>query len=99
MSGGNIDMRLLSNVILRELTREGRIMTLEVAIADRPGALAQVAALVGAAGGNILEVSHNRMMMGISARSATLALVIEARDAEHGAEIRARLIEGGFPLV
>ena len=99
MSGGNIDMRLLSNVILRELTREGRIMTLEVAIADRPGALAQVAALVGAAGGNILEVSHNRMMMGISARSATLALVIEARDAEHGAEIRRKLLDGGFPPV
>ena len=37
MSGGNIDMRLLSNVILRELTREGRILTLEVAIDDRPG--------------------------------------------------------------
>jgi threonine dehydratase len=99
MSGGNIDMRLLSNVILRELTREGRIMTLEVAIADRPGALAQVAALVGAAGGNILEVSHNRMMMGISAKSATLVLVIEARDAEHGGEIRRKLLDGGFPPV
>jgi threonine dehydratase len=99
MSGGNIDMRLLSNVILRELTREGRIMTLEVAIEDRPGALAQVAALLGAAGGNILEVSHNRMMMGVSAKSATLSLVIEARDAEHGAAIRHKLAEGGFPLV
>jgi threonine dehydratase len=99
LSGGNIDMRLLSNVILRELTREGRIMTLEVAIEDRPGALAQVAALLGAAGGNILEVSHNRMMMGISAKSATLSLVIEARDAEHGAAIRQKLTEGGFPLV
>jgi threonine dehydratase len=99
MSGGNIDMRLLSNVILRELTREGRIMTLEVAIEDRPGALAQVAGLLGEAGGNILEVSHNRMMTGISAKSATLALVIEARDAEHGAAIRQKLSEGGFPLV
>jgi threonine dehydratase len=98
LSGGNIDMRLLSNVILRELTREGRIMTLEVAIEDRPGALALVAKLVGEAGGNILEVSHNRMMMGISAKSATLALVIEARDAEHGAAIRQKLSEGGFPL-
>jgi threonine dehydratase len=98
LSGGNIDMRLLSNVILRELTREGRIMTLEVAIEDRPGALALVAKLVGEAGGNILEVSHNRMMMGISAKSATLALVIEARDAEHGAAIRQKLGEGGFPL-
>ncbi len=85
MSGGNIDMRLLSNMILRELTREGRILTLEVAIEDRPGALARIAALIGAAGGNILEVSHNRMMTGISAKSATLGLVIEARDAEHGA--------------
>ena len=37
MSGGNIDMRLLSNVILRELTREGRILTLDVAIEDQPG--------------------------------------------------------------
>ena len=47
MSGGNIDMRLLSNVILRELAREGRILTLEVAIEDRPGALARVAAAGG----------------------------------------------------
>jgi threonine dehydratase len=99
MSGGNIDMRLLSNVILRELTREGRIMTLEAAIEDRPGALARVATVVGEAGGNILEVSHNRMMMGLSARSATLVLVIEARDAVHGAEIREKLTTAGFPQV
>jgi threonine dehydratase len=99
MSGGNIDMRLLSNVILRELTREGRILTLEVAIEDRPGALARVTELVGEAGGNILEVSHNRMMMGVSARSATLVLVIEARDAAHGADIRQKLQAGGFPPV
>jgi threonine dehydratase len=97
MSGGNIDMRLLSNMILRELTREGRILTLHVAIEDRPGALARVAALVGQAGGNILEVSHNRMMTGISAKSATLSMVIEARDAEHGAEIRIAVEKGGFP--
>ena len=99
LSGGNIDMRLLSNVILRELTREGRILTLEVAIEDHPGALARVASLVGDAGGNILEVSHNRMMMGISARSATLVLVIEARDIEHGAKIRQALQAGGFTSV
>ena len=97
LSGGNIDMRMLSNVILRELTREGRILSLDVAIADQPGALSQVAALVGEAGGNILEVSHNRMMSGLSAKSATLGMVIEARDAEHAAEIRGRLEKGGFP--
>ena len=99
MSGGNIDMRMLSNVILRELSREGRILTLDVAIADQPGALSRVAALVGEAGGNILEVSHNRMMSGLSAKSATLGMVIEARDAEHAAEIRAGLEKGGFPVL
>ena len=99
MSGGNIDMRMLSNVILRELTREGRILTLDVAIADQPGALSRVAALVGEAGGNILEVSHNRMMSGLSAKSATLGMVIEARDGEHAAEIRAGLESGGFPII
>jgi threonine dehydratase len=99
VSGGNIDMRMLSNVILRELAREGRILTLDVAIADQPGALAQVAALVGSAGGNILEVSHNRMMSGHSAKSATLGMVIEARDPEHAEQIRAGLEAGGFPVV
>ena len=99
MSGGNIDMRLLSNVILRELTREGRILTLEVAIDDRPGALARVAAVIGEAGGNILDVSHNRMMTGISAKSATLGLVIEARDPAHSADIRRLLVDNGFAPV
>jgi threonine dehydratase len=96
MSGGNIDMRLLSNVILRELNREGRIMSLELEIEDRPGILAQVAAVVGEAGGNILEVSHNRMLTGIPVKSATLIMVVEARDAEHGQEIRVALSAKGF---
>jgi threonine dehydratase len=96
MSGGNIDMRLLSNVILRELTREGRIFSLELEIEDRPGQLAKIAALIAQAGGNVLEVSHNRMMADISAKSATLGLVVEARDTEHAQEIRDRLAAAGF---
>lgn len=96
MSGGNIDMRLLSNVILRELTREGRIFSLELEIEDRPGQLAQIAALIAAAGGNVMEVSHNRMMADISAKSATLGLVVEARDTEHAQEIRNALAAAGF---
>ncbi len=96
MSGGNIDMRLLSNVILRELTREGRIIHLELQIEDRPGQLAQISAIIAQAGGNVLEVSHNRMMAGIPAKSATLGLVVEARDAEHAQEIRDRLAAAGF---
>ena len=98
MSGGNIDMRLLSNLILRELVREDRILSLTVELEDRPGQLALVAALVGGAGGNILEVAHNRMMDGTPLKSARLGLVIEARDAAHAGEIRSKLQAGGFKL-
>jgi threonine dehydratase len=96
MSGGNIDMRLLSNVILRELTREGRIILLVLQIEDRPGQLADVARIIADAGGNVLEVSHNRMMAGIPAKSATLELVVEARDTEHAQEIRDLLTAKDF---
>jgi len=98
LSGGNIDMRLLSNVILRELSREGRLLSLEVEIEDRPGLLARVATLVGEAGGNILEVSHNRMMTDMPVKSAYLGMVVEARDQEHADEIRAALTGAGFTL-
>jgi threonine dehydratase len=98
LSGGNIDMRLLSNVILRELSREGRILSLVLEIEDRPGLLARIATLVGEAGGNILEVSHNRMMTDMPAKSATLGMVIEARDNDHAIEIRKRLGEAGFTI-
>ena len=98
ISGGNIDMRLLSNVILRELAREGRILSLNVAIEDRPGLLARVSNTIGEAGGNILEVSHNRLMTGASAKSADLGLVVEARDSAHAAEIVASLKQAGFDV-
>jgi threonine dehydratase len=98
ISGGNMDMRLLSNVILRELAREGRILSLVIPIEDRPGLLARVASIIGDAGGNILEVSHNRLMTGVSAKSADLGLVVEARDAAHAEEIKERLRAAGFSL-
>ncbi|HSZ74010.1 MAG TPA: threonine ammonia-lyase [Rhizomicrobium sp.] len=98
LSGGNIDMRLLSNVILRELSREGRILSVVVEIEDRPGLLARIATLVGEAGGNILEVSHNRMMTDMPAKSADLGMVIEARDASHADEIREALETAGFTI-
>jgi threonine dehydratase len=98
ISGGNVDMRLLSNVILRELAREGRIMSLIVSIEDRPGVLARVASLIGDTGGNILEVSHNRLMTGASAKSADLGLVIEARDDAHADEIKTKIEQAGYAV-
>jgi threonine dehydratase len=98
LSGGNIDMRLLSNVILREMTREGRMFFVSIEIDDKPGVLARISALIGEAGGNILDVSHNRMIMESSAKSAMLGLLIEARDNAHADEIRAHLEGAGFAI-
>ncbi len=98
ITGGNIDMRLLSNVILRELAREGRIQSLDIAIEDRPGFLARIAALISSAGGNILDVHHDRMSSELSAKSAALSLTFEARDVAHAIEIRQRLERDGFEL-
>ncbi|MDE2134807.1 MAG: threonine ammonia-lyase [Alphaproteobacteria bacterium] len=98
LSGGNIDMRLLSNVIVRELSRQGRIMSLVIEIVDMPGILARVSTLIGEAGGNILEVSHNRMITDTSAKLADLGMTVEARDAGHAADIRKALEAAGFKL-
>jgi threonine dehydratase len=98
LTGGNIDMRLLANVLMREMAREGRLLSLLIAIEDRPGLLARISTVVGAAGGNILEVSHNRMQTDMPAKSADLGLLVEARDAAHAEEIRASLTAAGFAL-
>jgi threonine dehydratase len=98
LSGGNIDMRLLANVLMREMAREGRLLSVLIAIEDRPGLLARISTVVGEAGGNILEVSHNRMQTDMPAKSADLGLLVEARDATHADEIRACLTAAGFTL-
>ncbi|MFI4868580.1 MAG: threonine ammonia-lyase [Steroidobacterales bacterium] len=96
ISGGNIDPRLLASVIMRELVREQRIVTLRIPIADQPGALARVTQAVGDHGGNILDVFHRRLSTNVPAKSATLELSFEARDARHAHEIVAAIRAAGF---
>jgi threonine dehydratase len=96
LSGGNIDPRLLASVIMRELVREQRIVTLRIPIFDQPGALAKVTQAVGAHGGNILDVFHRRLSTNVPAKSATLELSFEARDAQHAAGIVTAIRAAGF---
>lgn len=91
LSGGNIDARLLSSVIMRELERAGRIFKIAVEIEDLPGQLSRVAGAIGKAGGSILEVQHSRLALDISAKHTLLECLIEAHDAHHGAEICAAI--------
>lgn len=98
LSGGNIDARLLSYVIQRELKREGRTLTVDIETNDRPGFLGQIASSVGDAGGNIIDVRHNRLLSDIPAKSAELKLIIETRDKHHSNTIVERLQREGYRL-
>jgi len=95
--GGNIDSRLLANILLRGLAREGRLVKLRVKITDQPGVLAQVAQVVGDLGGNIVEVYHQRMFYDVPAKLADLDIVLETRDPSHAEEILTGLHARGFP--
>ncbi len=83
LSGGNLDTRLLSSVLTRQLAREGRLSQLRFDIADRPGQLATVVAVLSKAGANIVEVSHQRIFTDLPAKAVLLEVVIETRDRSH----------------
>ncbi len=83
ITGGNIDARILSNVLLRNLLRDGRLLRLHLQIPDRPGVLADIAGKIGGSGGNIIEVSHQRLFAASSVQAAELEVMVEARDPAH----------------
>jgi threonine dehydratase len=98
LSGGNIDMRLLASLLMRGLVRDGRVARLRIEIADRPGALAAVAAIIAETQGNILEVLHQRMFSDVPAKLADLDVVVETRDRAHIQELIARMQDAGYPV-
>ena len=99
LCGGNIDARLLASVLTRELARDGRLSRLGIDIPDRPGQLARVAAAIGGAGANIVEVYHQRVFTDLPAKGTELNLVIETRDAGHLARTVEALEEAGYRVV
>jgi threonine dehydratase len=91
LSGGNIDTRLLSGVLTRQLAREGRLSQLSFDIVDRPGQLAMVVDVLGKSGANIVEVSHQRIFTDLPAKAVVLEVVIETKDRSHLASVIAAL--------
>ncbi|WP_421995797.1 threonine ammonia-lyase [Reyranella sp.] len=98
LSGGNIDTRLLASVLLRGLVRDGRIVRLRLMIPDLPGQLARVAGLVGKAGGNIVEVQHQRLFGAVVAKRTELDVTVETRGRDHMRELVAALEAEGFKV-
>ena len=83
LTGGNIDTRLLANVLLRDLARSGRLARLRIILQDRPGALFHVARIFDQEAVNILELSHQRIFTNLPAKGLSLDVECETRDGEH----------------
>ena len=99
VSGGNIDVNILSRVITRGLVTSGRNVSLTLSLADKPGQLQEVADIIAHCGGNVVSVHHDRSDANMSITSCFLKLGLETRDREQIAQIKKELTEAGFHLV
>lgn len=99
VSGGNIDVNILSRVITRGLITAGRNATLHIALEDKPGQLLGVSRIVSECGANVVSVFHGHSDANTAVTSCTLTIGLETRDFEQIEEIKRRLTEEGFTLV
>jgi threonine dehydratase len=96
LCGGNIDARLLASIMVRELERADRILSLRITTADRPGILGQIASRLGQLKANILEVSHGRLLLDVPAKGVTIDITVETRGPDHAGEILSALAADGL---
>ena len=99
LSGGNIDVTILSRVIKRGLLMSGRTCQLTVELADKPGQLKNVSRIIADLGGNVTSVHHERANEGTDVNGCYLRIVMETRNYEHIEQIKKGLTDFGFKLV
>ena len=99
LSGGNIDVTILSKVISRGLLREGRSYDFTLMLEDRPGQLREVISIVSSKGANITGVIHDRGGSGTDLKICTLRISLETRDPEHVSEIRKAIVDAGYEII
>ena len=99
ISGGNIDVTILSRVINRGLLMSGRTTSMTIELVDKPGQLVAVSAIIAGCGGNVISVLHERSNEGSDVNGCYLRLTIETRDFAHIKEIQDKLTSSGFKLV
>ncbi|MDP3908100.1 threonine ammonia-lyase [Novosphingobium sp.] len=98
LTGGNIDTRLLANVLLRDLARSGRLARLRLTLQDRPGALFKVMGLFDAHNVNIIEIYHQRIFTTLPAKGLITDIECEARDKDQLDELVVSLKAAGYAV-
>ena len=99
VSGGNIDVNILSRVITRGLVMGGRNSVLQIALEDKPGQLVGVAKIISDCGGNVVSVHHERSDANMAISSCFLKIGMETRDFQQIALIKDRLTRAGFRIM
>ncbi len=99
LSGGNIDVTILSRVIKRGLVMSGRSCQLLIELMDKPGQLLEVSQIIARLGGNVTSVRHERGNEGVDVNGCYLRVELETKNFEHIAEIKQALREFGFKLL
>ena len=96
LSGGNIDVNILSRIIERGLAKDGRLVRFEVRLPDEPGSLGALLVEVGRLSANVIEVHHERTFSDLGLARVAVELTLETRGGEHVRQIEAALLERGF---
>ncbi len=99
VSGGNIDVTILSRVIKRGLLKSGRSDTLTIELEDKPGQLKAVSAILADLGGNVVSIHHERASEDSDITDCLLRIVLETRNFQHIKQIRDALTSEGFRIV
>jgi len=96
VSGGNIDVKTLSRIIERGLTKDGRLITLRIHLPDYPGALHRLTGVIASHEVNIVATSYNRTHHGVALRDTVIDLTLETRGPEHIQELAVALQSVGY---
>ena len=98
ISGGNIDMNLISRIIEKGLIQDGRLSRLSVVISDRPGALARLAQRIAELGANILQIGQTRGFGQVAINETEVELILETTGPDHIERLREGLHKDGFRI-
>tara|TARA_B100001248_G_scaffold241870_1_gene208926 strand:+ start:35738 stop:36946 length:1209 start_codon:yes stop_codon:yes gene_type:complete len=99
LTGGNVDLNILSKVIEKGLIKRGRIFPLKLVMADVPGSLSQVTKVIADHRANILEVYHDRIEQSLGPNQTMIEILVETFDADHIAEIKGSLNKIGATIL
>ncbi len=98
VSGGNVDLNLIARVIENGLSLAGRYHLIRLRLADAPGQLSSVLALLGEAQCNVLDVQHHRSGWKVPLGAVDVEILVETRRAEQGSEVERKLAQAGFDV-